>query len=447
MCETEKNEFIAEPIRVYRRALPNDNNSEQTNYRPRVTVGKDNSAGLGNFHLNTSYINLKRLYPIIDTKAHTTNIELSNSEKQLISNAYARIMQRNEYEDFESITDQDIKNTCGPANSYYDYESISSGEDNLGTILYKLIAFQRASNKNNNLQGLLCIDEIEASLHPVAQKYLLDFLFYWSKENRVQIVATTHSLFLTEHYLFLQEKYSKDNASLINISTQQVGDDHNYKIMINPDYKTIYKELTYEDVTAEYPYKVHVLCEDDMAKLFLTRIIKSKVILSNIDFIYNVGSDNGTSWSNYIALAKNAPNLLEDSIIVFDPDVSEDKINSAKKSFKYLTKIPDKDNVPIEKRIAYYVYYTLSGDDDLFIEKEQMARQGDIMSHHVDFKNFINSSIDPFKAWKKDNKKFYNKALNRYIKDNMEYFLPFKLEIIKYINERRKNYGLPAIDV
>lgn len=448
LAETTNNDLIAEPVRVYISALPkNENDNDSTvRYRHRVTVGKDNSAGLGNFSLNTSYINFKRLFPIIETDAEAIDIELSEDEKTFISKAFARIAQRTEYKNFEPVSDNQIKYTCGPVDTFYNYRSISSGEDNLGTIFYKLIAFQRNKKDNDSLQGLLCIDEIEASLHPIAQKYLLDFLFQWAKQNNVQIIATTHSLFLVQSYLELQNKYSTEQASLINISTRQVGEDHNYKVMINPDFKTIYKELTYDDINNETSYKVHILCEDDMAKLFLTRILKQRTILNNIDFISNVGSDNGTSWKNYIALAKNAPNLLSDSIIIVDPDVDDSIIKSAQKSFSYITKIPDPNNVPIEKRIAHYVY-NLPGDDDLFSTEEKMSRQGNMLEHHVDLDNFEHSKITPFKNWKKDNKIFYNKALTRYINDNSEYFSPFKIQILEYINNRRKNYGLPSIEL
>lgn len=442
--ETTNDDFIAEPVRIYPRVLSRDKEGD-IRYRHRVTVGKDNSAGLGNFSLNTSYINLKRLYPIIDTAAEAISIELSPEERTFVSKAFARIAQRTEYKTFEPVSDDKIKYTCGPTNTFYNYKSISSGEDNLGTILYKLIAFQRNKDNNDYLQGLLCIDEIEASLHPVAQKYLLDFLFHWAKDNKIQIIATTHSLSLVEYYLDLQKKFSAEKASLINISTQQVGDDHNYKVMINPDFKTIYKELTYRDIS-ESSYKVHILCEDEMAKLFLTRILKSKIITNNIDFIYNVGSDAGTSWNNYISLAKNAPNLLGDSIIIVDPDVPDAKISSAQSSFEYITKIPDPDNVPIEKRIAYYIY-NLPGDDELFSVNEKMAFQGSMLEHHIDFENFKASSMTPFKNWRRDNKIFYNKALTRYINDNIDYFSSFKHKIIEYINNRRKNYGLAAIEL
>ena len=89
-----------------------------------------------------------------------------------------------------------MKDTLGPSNTYYDFNSISSGEDNLGHILIKLLAFKNNRiHTNGNLNGILCIDEIEASMHPVAQEKLFDILYSFAKQYQIQIVFTTHSLY------------------------------------------------------------------------------------------------------------------------------------------------------------------------------------------------------------------------------------------------------------
>ena len=117
--------------------------------RHRVTVGPDNKVAKGNFLLNTSYLNLKRLFPIIETEATQANIEISEDDQTKISKAYQKIMQRRAYESSEPISDSESKNTLAPHNSYYDFNSISSGEDNLGLILCKMLAFEK-------VQSVLC---------------------------------------------------------------------------------------------------------------------------------------------------------------------------------------------------------------------------------------------------------------------------------------------------
>lgn len=434
---TSDDKNISENVRLY----PRENES-----RFRVTVGRTNAAGLGNFYLNTSYLNLKRLFPIIDTKAQVIRDDLTNQEKQWIAEAYNKIMQRIAYSKIETVSDNIQKNTCGPAESYYDFNSISSGEDNLGAILYKMLAFIRNKQQHNFLQGIFCIDEVEASLHPVAQVRLFDFLRKWSEKHKIQTIVTTHSLYLIDHCLRLQleSELIKENITLNNISTMQVGDDNNFNIMINPDFKTIYKELTYNEASEPSPYKVFIICEDDVAKDFINKIIKTKKIKNNIEFITNVSEQVGCSWTGLISLAKNGKKLLEDAIIILDPDVEQTKIDSC--NYEFITKIPDaKDQLlSIEKRIVKYVLEQ-SGDHSIFKQKEKSARIAELSDLNISSINIDKISSDKAKNWKEKNESFYNKALTSYIKDNRKMFDEFVDKILLLINERRSKKALPPL--
>ena len=98
ITSTDKN--ISEKVRLYNR---------ESESRFRVTVGKDNSSGLGAFHLNSSYLNLKRLFPIIDTNAQVINDDLTLSEKEWIAEAYNKIMQRTAFSNIETVSDKKQK--------------------------------------------------------------------------------------------------------------------------------------------------------------------------------------------------------------------------------------------------------------------------------------------------------------------------------------------------
>ena len=341
---TSKNEFLSEPIRLYCR--PGEK-------RHRITVGENNEAGAGNFSLNTSLITLSRLYPMINTDSHVIAVNLSEEEQKRISRDYLCIMQRDAFSHFETVSDKKIKNTCGPKDAYYDFNSISSGEDNLGSILCKLLAFERQKSEEDCLQGILCIDEFEASLHPVVQTQFFDYLLKWSKQNHIQIVMTSHSLHLLYHCISLQQQaHNEENSiSVVNISTMQVGRDHNYRFIPNPDYKTIYTELTYVSPEETHPYKVNVICEDALAKSFLNKLL-GKSIPPCIEVISDISGTEGSSWKGLVSLAKNGSKLLDDSVIVVDADANIPRnIN-----FSRITKIFDPDNLPIEKRIVKYVH-------------------------------------------------------------------------------------------
>lgn len=437
---TTKDEEISEPVRLYSRKE-----------RHRLTVGATNDKGQGNFLLNTSYLNLKRLFPIIETSATQANISISDEDRIWIARSYETIMQRNAYARSEAISDKKSKNTLAPANSYYDFNSISSGEDNLGNILCKMIAFKNNQTPDDCLQGLFCIDEIEASLHPSAQVKLLDFLINWSQRFHIQIVVTTHSLYLIDHCLRLQlkNKEALDEIVINNFSTQQVGNDHNFNIMTNPDFNTIYKELTYNESSSPSPYKVNIICEDEVAIQALKLIIKSRNILQNIEFISDISGTDGSPWKSLISLTKNGKKLLADSIIILDPDVPSQAISAL--NYEYILKIPEPDDnlLALERRIAYYIY-NLDGASDLFAQKEKSAITSTFNAHHIYEDNIIDKvklNTQPFKMWKNENKTLYKKALRLYIKDNPEIFNSFLEKLLILINNRRATKALPPLSV
>lgn len=155
--------------------------------RFRIFVGEKNIKGVGNFWLNTCYINLKRLFPMVDTKAKVKDdISFSNDDAEFIFKQYQSIFQRTTFQNSEVVSQNKIKDTLGPNDTYYDFNSISSGEDNLGNIIIKLLAFKNNQLDNEGLNGILCIDELEASMHPVAQEKLFNSLYTFAKKYKIQ---------------------------------------------------------------------------------------------------------------------------------------------------------------------------------------------------------------------------------------------------------------------
>ncbi len=442
---------LCEPIRFYRRKEEMPNGGYRI--RHRVTVGIDNKKGRGLFSLNTSYINLKRLFPIIDTTAKEVKLlgSLNDEQKKWVSLAYNKIMQRDAFGDFNSISDHKTKYTFGPKDAHYDFNSISSGEDNLGNILIKMLAFEKhKNNKKDELQGVFCIDELDASLHPVALVNLFTFLFDWAQKNNIQVVTTTHSLFLLDHCLRLQNDNSrmKERIKINVISTRQVGDDLNYRIIHNPTYKDAYKELTMKELDGDSPYKVYILCEDEVAKSLMKKIVKKRSILNGLEFLTEVsGTDKGTSYKGLITLGKNGKQLLEDAIIVLDADVPE---NSGYKEVKErgvdIFKLPDISEYAIERRIVQFIL-ELTGDDSFFIDKEKLAFSNEFQNkYHIDTLQIANQKIDKFKNWQKENKRIYEKAVTKYINENPEIFAEFKSQILDVINRKRSLKGLPMLE-
>lgn len=424
--------------------------------RFRITVGRDNSAGLGNFSLNTSYISLKRLYPMIETQ--TKAIEDSeldkpydNAEREWLSNAYYNIIQKKSFSETEAVSATNTKYTIGPKNTYYDFETISSGEDNLGAIFNKMLAFMRGSSKDLKLNGIFCIDEIEASLHPVSQIKLVDFILAWSKKYNIQVVLTTHSLSIIEHSMMLQNKHNdgKKEIAINNISTAWVGDDNNFNIIINPAFTALFKELTYDDLSeGESLYKVNVIFEDETAvDLFKQIFLRRNYITNHLNYISNLNDDKeGNSWKGITSLVKNGKMLLKDSVLIVDPDVPEDEIK--KEKYEFLLKFPSDDSLclPIEKRIVKYIS-SLPGDNSYFksINMEKMGVESTFSDFKINIKKVSTQKTALYKNWCARHSRYYKVALREYIKSNQTVFDKFRLDVIKAVNARRNFYSLPPL--
>ncbi len=401
---TEKK--ISESVRMYPR--PGED-------RHRITVSTDNKPGSGNFLLNTAYINLKRLFPIIDTTADViAEPEFTPVDKHWISEAYLRIMTREAFTEFDCISDYKEKNTLGPKNASYDFNSISSGEDNLGNILMKMLAFTKYKTPGEVLQGIFCIDEIEASLHPVALTNLFDFLAL-------------------------------------------VGDDYNYRILNNPTYKDAYKELTLKNPEDEPIFKVSILCEDEIAIKLLKKIIASRALLNNIEFISDITGDTnnpGTTCSSLIALGKNGSKLLEDSIIILDSDVSKVQIQPVQNKNVDIFIIPDLENLTsncglaIEKDVLRYAI-NLPGDHSFFKKWGEKTAFLNILHQYDILEPDINQSdnIKKYKNWYNNNKTIFNTLLALYVKDNRDLFTPFKEALLLAVNKKRTKKGLPLLSL
>lgn len=436
---TQFHDEISEPIRLYARVNEN---------RHRITVGAGNTAGEGNFLLNTSVINLSRVYPIIQTNTQVIKDDLTPEEKRKISKDYFDIMQREAFADFETVSNKHLKNTCGPKDSYYDFNSISSGEDNLGSILYKLIAFERAMDKSNYLQGLLCIDEVEASFHPVTQKRFFDFLYKWCKKYKMQVILTTHSLYLINHCLRLKKQSEEKNQDicLVNISTQQVSKNtHNFRFEVNPSYEDVYKELTYDELGKDEPsYKVNIICEDGETKKLIRKIL-GRNVLKAVNIISDLSGKKGNSKDVLKGIAKKGTALLGDSIIVLDADVTKKEIGDIK--FKRITTLYDPDNLCLEKALVYFIG-RLNGDESIFQLRERNAILATFSDYKIPYNNLDNireTNVDKYKKWHKNNSEVYAKALDLYYRYNKSKFDECKKTLVEMINDCRERKNIDPL--
>lgn len=299
---------------------------------------------------------------------------------------------------------------------------------------------KRIYDKSNRkkITGILAIDEFEASLHPIAQVNLFNFLIKFSDKYRVQVIMNTHSLYLIQHILS-KENYFENNYVKLNFITNRFQADNKLAIVENPNYKYAVEELTLkESDDSSKLLKIKILCEDKTAVNYIKKIIKSRKLLSLCTFECTVNTDNvGTSWGLLQGFGKNYPSILHEtnSILVFDGDLTHEKLKLDK--FDEYLIIPSSLNLPLEKEIVNYIL-NLSGDDEFFKmqkrEKEFFKQQ--FKEHNIPLKpiNLNDISTSLYKNWATANKSDFNKYTTYFIANNDELFTSFRGKFKELIN-------------
>ena len=88
--------------------------------------------------------------------------------------------------------------------------SQSIGQDNIGNIISALVDIYVLSMQDGYDGALLCIDEIDVSLHPDTQIRLLNLFDKLSNELSIQFVVSTHSLSVLKDTIKKENKNNSD---------------------------------------------------------------------------------------------------------------------------------------------------------------------------------------------------------------------------------------------
>ena len=199
---------------------------------------------------------------------------------------------------------------------------------------------------------MLLIDELDATLHPSAQKKLLDHLYNVAKEINLQICFTTHNLYLLEHINRYVLKSGNGEAVINYLLPKQ----QRVSVIENPDYDTMKFDLMMIIPPENVGVKIKVYVEDDEAKL-LTELLLRKYE-ERIEVIsMELGCDN------IIKLFKRDDNFQK-SIICLDGDAAK-KIAGIASPYKEMAKkvmifLPDKKTSP--ERVLYNFLFLEDAD-------------------------------------------------------------------------------------
>ncbi|MBF8720471.1 ATP-binding protein [Pseudomonas guariconensis] len=158
--------------------------------------------------LPTIYLGMTRMIPVGEADPESIETSKDNSidpaDAEFIDKFIQDIISIGPREKgkIPNITTQSIVGTKKSA-KHPDYKhspkSISLGQDSLSAIATALASFKKLQRDLPDYPGgLLVIDELDAGLHPHAQEALINSIKNHAKNLRLQVVATTHSLYMIE---------------------------------------------------------------------------------------------------------------------------------------------------------------------------------------------------------------------------------------------------------
>lgn len=278
------------------------------------------------------YLGLSRLYPIGEAEPGTVRSTRQGWDQEddriWFEKQYKKILSLQE--DLKSLSRLGIvglsaKAGTGVETDTYGPSSNSSGQDDLGQILMAVLSFKKLKRefKAEWDGGLLLIDEVDATLHPAAQRRLVDLLKKEAKETGFQVVFTTHSTVILEEIASKCSHNPPDEAGDIEIA-YLTDASRSLKVYRNPTWPYMESDLLIKGSWVGGA-KVAVFSEDDEACWFAERILEAlyPAMLERVSFL-----EISFGWKQLLRLYRDDYLYLRDRIVLLDGDVADVEIES-----------------------------------------------------------------------------------------------------------------------
>lgn len=308
----------------------------------RLWHPKDRSKGSGYIQIPVYFLSLSRLFPIGETSATDETLnptDLTKAEKELFNQEYCKILSDMDENIQDITTNKEDKITLvGVKTDKYSQLTNSAGQSNVSKIVLSVLSFKRLKDtfKQDYKGGILGIDELDATLHPSAQRHLVKFLHKYSKLLNLQIIFTTHS----EHILNeLRDMVLQDQDMTNNVILHLKKNTADSYIQVKETKKLSDFNAAIADLNLT-PYekaKLNVFCEDNV-----TQNLLKKAIGTNFYKRINTISP-GIGYAEYMNLHKTDLKEFQNALIILDGDVKKenDKIKKWLKDSKNVMLLPD----------------------------------------------------------------------------------------------------------
>lgn len=277
------------------------------------------------------YLGLSRLYPFGEAdaktlKRHTQHWD-SDDDRNWFIEKYTYILSIRSTQ-IQSVSNFDIaqsrKRGTGVETGDYGPSANSAGQDNLGQILMAVLSFKRLARDMGDSWdgGLLLIDELDATLHPAAQRKLVDLLLKEAGGSRFQVAFTTHSTVVLDYLTDKISPVAKDEPNDIEIAYLTDANRH-LEVKRNPSWHTMTNDL-FVRTPGVSPSRVGVFCEDAEARWLIQELIEAlyPALWPRVHLI-----DATFSCDTLLQLYRHDYPYMKDRIVVLDGDVDEERIN------------------------------------------------------------------------------------------------------------------------
>lgn len=374
------------------------------------------------------YLGLSRLLPFGEFQDDSRIIKISKKLPQQYQSEFAELYKYFTHYDISSISSLEMgdikrRNSFVSDCDGVDSNTISAGEDNVSIILTALLSLKYYFNSissTRNVESILLIDELDATLHPSYQFKMLKLFERMARDYKIQIIFTTHSLTLIEDAL-------KKNVNVIYL----IDNIKNVIKLENPDIQKIKLHL-FNISTAELYSNAFIplFSEDDEARVFIELLFdyyqQVNTSFRSIRSCFHLvkaclGADSLEAIFKDFRLSE----IRDRSICIVDGDHPTDIKN-------LIISLPG-DNSPEE--MIYMYLKDLYSNDDNFWQHDQIIRNGYSKQWYLDN---ISSRIDEFKtkleekrqrgeSTKGETREFNKKLFN----DHINFF---KFVILHWIN-------------
>ena len=374
------------------------------------------------------YLGLSRLYPLGECSdaaalksvpAITSHFASHPDDKTWLIEAYKHILSQSNITGVDPRLHPDLKQKvfAGVESDAYNGLCNSSGQDNLGQILLAILSFKKLKQQLDEANvvwhgGILLIDELDATLHPAAQVRLLDLLYRESMKLDLQIVFTTHSLSMLEHFYKTDDELRYKDSTVVYITTQN----NVLSVKDAPLLPMIRNDMLVVDPATLSRSPVLVLTEDKETRWFLEEILPERIKcqISMPEMTWGCEEIAKFNKQTFPALIK--------SLIVVDGDFDKKDYN------KYNLLILPGNSSP--EGIIYSFLKDLPPEHELLngpvINKRTLEDYGPFSPKYAEQKK----DREKYKKWFRDNSEFLMdlNVISFWIKDN-------KNEIETFISE------------